>query len=218
MKILYEDEYLVVCVKPSGVVSEDNGREDCMPYLLRQCVGGEIAVIHRLDREVGGVMVYSKNSKTAGALMKSFSDSGEKHYLTVVSGVPEESGMYEDLLLHDSKVNKTYVVKRERKGVRKAKLLFERLGSVPCDDSSISLVRVQLLTGRTHQIRVQFASRKMPVAGDARYGSRIKCGMALFSYRLSFLHPVTGESLSFSHLPEKVFPFSKFEECLLSLT
>ncbi len=211
MKILYEDEYIIVCIKPSGVVSEDNGKEDCMPHLIRQYADGEIAVIHRLDKNVAGVMVYSKNASTAGKLTESFRDSGEKIYLTVVSGNPDDCGELNDLLFHDSKVNKTYVVKRERKGVRKAALRYEKLGTVECDDDCISLLRVKLLTGRTHQIRAQFSSRRMPVAGDARYGSKIKCPTALWSYSLSFLHPVTGERMSFSQLPDKVFPFSKFD-------
>lgn len=212
MKILYEDEYLVVCLKPSGIVSEDNGKEDCMPHLLGECVDGDIAVIHRLDKPVGGVMVYSKNKNTAGSLMKSFQESGEKLYLTVVSGKTEDSGELCDLLFHDSRANKTFVVKRERKGVRKAKLFYERLGTVPCDDSVISLLKVRLITGRTHQIRAQFASRKMPVAGDKRYGSSVRCPVALWSYSIRFIHPVTGEEMCFSHLPEKAFPFSKFKE------
>ena len=135
-----------------------------------------------------------------------------KEYLCVCEGEFENTeGVMEDLLFKDSKKNKSFVVKRERKGVRKAKLLYEKLGTVPCDDSFISLVKVKLITGRTHQIRAQFSTRKMPVAGDARYGSRIKCQMALWSYSIKFLHPVTKEEMKFSSLPEKEFPFSKFD-------
>ena len=206
MELLYRDERLVVCVKPAGVLSEDRG-EDSAPALLRAGIGGYIGVVHRLDRPVGGVMAFSRDPRITGKLTQSFMQTGEKTYLAVVSGDPGDGGVYEDLLYHDPRTNKTFVVKRMRAGVRQARLRFQTLASEQSGEQRLSLVRVTLETGRTHQIRTQFASRGMPIVGDRRYGSRIASeGIALWSAQISFDHPDDGRRLTFFKEPPAGFP------------
>ena len=196
MNILYEDKALIVCQKPAGVLSEGE-----MPALLcEQLSLKECFVVHRLDREVGGVMVFAKTKKAAAALSKSVQDKTlKKEYLATVEGeVTPEKGEMRDLLFRDAKKNKSFVVKRERKGVREAVLDYEVLESREIDNGMASLVKIHLHTGRTPQIRVQFSSRKHPLVGDSRYGSRIKHDIMLWSHRLIFPHPDTGEEMEFS--------------------
>lgn len=197
LSILYCDSHMVVCVKPAGVLSQDSG-ENGMPALLRRQLGVEyVAVIHRLDREVGGVMVYGLSPKGAAALSRAVQERRlEKTYLAVLRGVPEEpSGTLEDLLFHDKTRNKTYVTDRLRKGVKDASLDYAVLKT----GAGRSLVRVRLHTGRTHQIRVQFASRRLPLVGDGKYGGK-EPGMPLllWAWRLTLPHPVTGEEMTFT--------------------
>lgn len=209
MTVLYNDDVCVVCLKPAGVLSEDKG-DACVPALLRQTLGKPVWPVHRLDRAVGGVMVYSVNEAWTGRLSQALSDSGEKTYLAVAAGETAESGTFRDLLYHDPRVNKTFVVQRQRKGVREAALDYVTCGRAQTDGETLSLVRVRLHTGRTHQIRVQFASRGMPLAGDRRYGSRIASPVALWSCAVSFIHPKTGQTVRFSHPAPDVFPFTLF--------
>ena len=197
MNIFYETKHLLVCEKPVGTVSEEGG----MPEALREELGGEIYCVHRLDRAVGGLMVYARNKKAASALSALIAGGGlTKEYLAIVPDkLEEDNGRFEDFLFHDRQKNRSYVVKRERAGVKKAELEYEKLNR----DGTLALVRVQLLTGRSHQIRCQFASRSMPLAGDVKYGSTVRdTGIALFSHRLSFIHPFTGEKLDFTAFPE----------------
>ena len=197
MNILFEDESIVVCQKERGVLSE-NGAKGApgMVELLQQCCESEIYPVHRLDKPVGGVMVYAKTQKAAAHLSKQVADrSFDKQYIALVHSHPEEKqGRMEDLLFFDRGKNKSFVVKKERRGVKKAVLEYECIST--CDEKS--LVKVKLLTGRTHQIRVQFASRKMPLFGDRRYGASDDSKLlALWSHSVSFTHPVTGERMSF---------------------
>ena len=206
IKLLYEDRDLVVCIKPVGVLSEGEGT----PALLKElCQCENIYCISRLDRAVGGVMVYAKNAATA-AKLSSAMGAGElkKEYLAVVHGRPElENGVMRDLLFKDSAKNKSYVVKRMRKGVREAELEYSLLDA----KENISLVKIKLHTGRSHQIRVQFSSRKMPLVGDVKYGSTCKdCNIALWCEKIEFPHPRGGENLSFSAQPPEAFPWNKF--------
>ena len=204
-EIIYQDKYLAVAVKPAGVISESPG----MPELLRDCLGGEFFCVHRLDAGVGGVMVYARTGQAAGRLSAAVAQrSLTKEYLAVVQGRPaQDRGVLRDLLFHDKGRNKTYVVDRMRKGVKEAELEYTVIGCV--DD--ISLLRIRLHTGRSHQIRVQFASRALPLLGDARYGSKIRnCGIALWSERLCFPHPITGKSLDFRQAPPEIFPWTEF--------
>ena len=198
-KVLYSDRDIAVIVKPCGVISEDGEGSVC--NLIRESLGvNDVYPVHRLDRGVGGVMVYALSKKAASSLSRAATENAiEKVYLAVVHGAPEEEkGIYTDLLFKDSKKNKSYVVTRERKGVRYAELSYEVLSS----DGEKSLVRVKLHTGRSHQIRVQFSSRRMPLFGDRKYGaSDDEKEIALFSHRLTFPHP-SGEVMTFSELPE----------------
>ena len=198
--ILYLDNAILVCVKPAGILSQGapEGGTDLPVLLSRQC-GGQVYPIHRLDRGVGGVMVYARTKPAAGALSRAVQLGAlKKEYLCIVSGGPEAAeGIYRDLLFHDSTRNKTFVVQRLRKGVKEASLSYRVLDT----SGTRSLVRIQLHTGRTHQIRVQFASRGMPLLGDRKYGGEPAEQIALWSCHLSFPHPDTGAALSFQQSP-----------------
>ncbi len=198
--ILYLDNAILVCVKPAGILSQGapEGGTDLPVLLSRQC-GGQVYPIHRLDRGVGGVMVYARTKPAAGALSRAVQLGAlKKEYLCIVSGGPEAAeGIYRDLLFHDSTRNKTFVVQRLRKGVKEASLSYRVLDT----SGNRSLVRIQLHTGRTHQIRVQFASRGMPLLGDRKYGGEPAEQIALWSCHLSFPHPDTGAALSFQQSP-----------------
>lgn len=192
MQILYSDRDLVICVKPVGLDSEHE-----LPNALKENLGGELYPIHRLDKNVGGVMVYARTKFAAAALSKAVQEGTMvKEYVAMVHGDPGECGDWTDLLWKDSSKNKVFVVKRERKGVKKARLEFQRL-SLGQD----SLVRVRLHTGRSHQIRVQFASRGFPLVGDHKYGARDGAtAPLLFSCCLTF--PWAKESRRFEALPD----------------
>ncbi len=197
LEVLFCDSDIAVVVKPVGVISEDG--EGSVPSLIRATLGVEnVYTIHRLDREVGGVMVYALSKRAAAALSRAVMENAlEKIYLAVVHGAPSDaSATFCDLLFKDSKKNKSYVVDRERKGVRRAELSYETLDT----KGEKSLVKVKLHTGRSHQIRVQFSSRKMPLCGDRKYGSSEKCDIALFAHSLSF--PYGGKILTFSAMPK----------------
>ncbi len=188
MEILYSDKQIVVCVKPVGLDSE---------HEVPQALGGEIYPIHRLDKNVGGVMVYAKTRQAAAALSRAVQDGSlVKEYVALTHGTPPETGDWEDLLWKDSVKNKVFVVKRERKGVKKARLEFRRVRA-----GEPSLVRIRLHTGRSHQIRVQFASRGFPLVGDHKYGARDEAtAPMLFSCCLSF--PCGGQTLHFEAYPQ----------------
>ena len=195
MEILFSDKDLAVVIKPVGVSSEDCAGG--MPELLRQALGGQVYPIHRLDLNVGGVMVYAR-TKAAAAKLSAAVQEGTmvKEYRCLVHGTPPESGTFDDLLWKDSKKNKVFVVRRERKGVKKASLEFTRL-----TQADPALVHVRLHTGRSHQIRVQFASRGFPLVGDHKYGSRdAATAPMLFSCRIRF--PWKGSTLAFEAFPQ----------------
>ena len=210
IEMLYEDPQLAVCVKPVGVLSQCDGEED-MAALLRKQLGGEIFPLHRLDRNVGGVMAFARTAGTAAALSAQIQNGGfVKRYLAVVGGVPKPlAGEMSDLLFKDSRSGRSYVVNRPRKGTKEARLAYSTIAGT----DGKSLVLVRLFTGRTHQIRVQFASRRMPLLGDGKYGSRDKsCDIALWSHRLTFTHPTSGEELSFCSLPDiSDYPWNIFD-------
>ena len=212
-EILFEDKYLVVAVKPVGYLSEPGPGKN-FPAVLQEQLGKPVFTVHRLDKIVGGVMVFAKDSKTAGKLANLVAqrDIG-KEYLAVLRGVPaEKEATLEDLLFRDSSKNKTFVVKRMRKGVRDASLQYWHLDTAEKAGQKLSLVRVQLHTGRTHQIRVQFSSRQLPLLGDIRYGSKDPdCTAALWSWRLCFRHPVTGQTVDCKRLPDGEYPWNLFD-------
>ena len=192
MDFLFSDKDIAVCVKPVGLDSEME-----FPAAIKEALGGEIYPIHRLDKNVGGVMVYARTKQAAAALSKAVQEGTMvKEYVAMVHGTPPESGDWEDLLWKDSKRNKVFVVKRVRGGVKKARLEFHRLSQ-----GETSLVRIRLHTGRSHQIRVQFSSRGFPLAGDHKYGSRDpRTEPMLFSCRITF--PYKAETKSFEVLPD----------------
>ena len=202
-KILYEDPHLLLIEKPVGIPSQES-EGDCVPKRLAER-GYPVKVVHRLDKPTGGVMVYARTDKAAAKLsaLVGQHDVFVKEYLAVVQGVPAQAeNTLTDLLYHDVRKNKSYVVDRARKGVREAKLNYAVLETVTTDEGTFTLVRVRLHTGRTHQIRVQFASRKMPLYGDSRYGGVKGANLGLWSHRLTLLHPITGESICTESNPD----------------
>ena len=220
LDILYEDKHLLVVIKPVGTLSQSDENESSdMISILKEYLAekGEkpyIGLVHRLDRNVGGVMVFSKNPTITGKLSVAIMERNfTKEYVTIVHNSPDEhSGIYKDLLFKDSSKNKSFVVKRMRKGVKEASLEYEVLEEKESDQGIISLIKVGLHTGRTHQIRVQFSSRKMPLLGDGKYGSTDnKCEIALWSYRLSFTHPLSKKSMDFKKEPPSSYPWNEFK-------
>ena len=192
MKILYADRGIVACIKPVGLDSETE-----VPAALKAELGGEIFPIHRLDKNVGGIMVFARTKSAAAALSKAVQDGQMiKEYVAMVHGTPPESGDWEDFLFKDSRKNKVFAVKKERKGVKYARLEFSRLKG-----GEQSLVHIRLHTGRSHQIRVQFSSRGFPLVGDHKYGSRDSAtAPMLFSCRITL--PWNGENRIFEALPD----------------
>lgn len=209
-EILYEDKHIICVVKPYGVMSQGNENTrslatDIADYLKEKGESSDVFVVHRLDKTTGGVMVYAKTKKAAAKLSTMIAENKLfKTYLAVVGGtIEKESDTLSDLLYHDKQKNKTYVVKRERKGVKEAYLTYNVLGVKEYAQNTATLVKVKLHTGRTHQIRVQFASRKFPLVGDRKYGSTILCeNIALWSHCLEFEHPFSGENMVVSALPD----------------
>lgn len=196
MEILFEDNSVIVCVKPQGVLSQQgrDGEKDMLTLLSSHC-GCEVYPVHRLDKDVGGVMVYAKTKSAAAELSAQVSDRRmEKIYLAVAPASEEYSeGTMEDLLYFDRQKNKSFTVKRERRGVKRA--LLEYVSEK--NSGGFALYRVKLHTGRTHQIRVQFASRKIPLLGDRKYGGAQNECIALWSHKISFMHPETKDRMSF---------------------
>ena len=192
MEILYFDKDIAVCIKPVGLDSEKE-----VPSALQEALGGNIFTLHRLDKNVGGIMVYARTKAAAASLSKAIQDGAmAKEYVALVHGTPPEQGDWEDLLFKDSSKNKVFVVKRERKGVKKARLEFARL-----TDSDPALVRIRLHTGRSHQIRVQFSSRGFPLVGDHKYGGKDDSSAPmLYSCQIAF--PYRGKDFCFSSLPD----------------
>lgn len=192
MEIIYKDNDIIVCVKPVGIDSET-----ALPNELKAEFEGEIYPLHRLDLNVGGVMVYARNKSTARELSRVI-QQGEmiKEYVAIVNGRPPKEGLLEDLLFKDSKRNKVYLVDRERKGVKKAKLEYYCI-----EEGKETKVRIRLHTGRSHQIRVQFAGRGYPLLGDHKYGARDEHkSPMLFSCKITF--PYKGREYSFERMPE----------------
>jgi 23S rRNA pseudouridine1911/1915/1917 synthase len=192
MEILYSNKHLAVIVKPVGMDSEHE-----VPQALSEMLGGDIFPIHRLDKNVGGVMVFARGKAAAATLSKAVQEGAMvKEYIAMVHGSPEESGDWSDFLFKDSSKNKVFVVKKERKGVKKARLEFVRL-----TNEDPATVRIRLHTGRSHQIRVQFSSRGFPLLGDHKYGAKDEFSAPrLFSCRITF--PFGGRQYCYQALPD----------------
>lgn len=207
MDILYQDRDILVCIKPARVLSTDE--PGGLPDLLRQALGepnGDIRTVHRLDRVVSGVMVLARNAKAASELSRQIrEDQFQKEYLAVVHGCPQApQGTLTDLLYRDKARRMTMVTQTPAKGVQEAILDYE----VQNTGSSLSRVRILLRTGRTHQIRVQFSSRGMPLVGERKYAERNDpCEIALWSHKIGFTHPATGEYMEFSKQPPQTYPW-----------
>lgn len=207
ISILYEDRDVCVCLKPCGIVSEEGG----LPDRLSAALGGSFYCVHRLDKAVGGVMVYARNERAAAALSQQTAERKmEKLYLAVIPDALEnDSGLMEDLLYRDKAKNKSYVVKRMRRGVKDARLEYRILER----REGLALVQVRLHTGRSHQIRCQLASRRCPILGDGKYGSALRTDeIALWSAFLAFEHPAKRERMEFSALPQGAF-WERFDYC-----
>ena len=218
IKIIHMNKKYLVAIKKPGMLAEESGDALSLPLLVKKELlergdKDSIYTVHRLDRQVGGLTLLARSPDSASYFTDLIAKREiVKRYLAVIKGVPEATeGFYEDLLFRDSQKNKTYVVDRERKGVRDAKLSYRLIESKETESGVLSLVEIRLYTGRTHQIRVQFASRKTPLYGDSRYGSGDKKDMpALFAYSLSFAEK-SGKEVSFSASPEKIFPWTLFD-------
>ena len=209
LKILYMDRDILVCIKPARVLSTDE--PGGLPSLIRTALGDEkadVRTVHRLDRVVSGVMVLARNPKAASELSRQIrEDEFEKEYLAVVHGKPgQNSGTLMDLLYRDKARKMTMVASAPAKGVQEALLDYEVQNSV----SDMTRVRVLLRTGRTHQIRVQFASREMPLVGERKYCTlEDPCEIALWSHRIAFTHPYSGKPMEFSKEPPRVYPWTE---------
>ena len=192
MEILFSDSDIAVCIKPVGMDAEHE-----VPQALREQLGGEIFTLHRLDKNVGGVMVYARTKSAAAQLSRLIQENKViKEYVAQVHGLPPAQGDWEDLLFKDSRKNKVFVVKRQRAGVKSARLEFTRL-----TNNDPALVRIRLHTGRSHQIRVQFSSRGFPLIGDHKYGARDEAAAPML-YSCCITFPYKGKDSQFSHFPQ----------------
>lgn len=207
IEVIYADEAIAVCVKPPRVLSTDE--PGGMPELVRQALGTEdVRTVHRLDRVVSGLMVLARSAQTASELSRQIrEDRFEKEYQAVIHGEPEDKeGRLTDLLFRDKARKMTLVVPEMARGVQPAALRYQVLGS----NQQLTRVRIWLETGRTHQIRVQFASRDLPLVGERKYSTLDDpCEIALWSYRLAFCHPITGEPMEFIKEPPRVYPWTE---------
>ena len=208
MEIVYVDDEIVVCVKPARVLSTDE--PGGVPELVRQALGdprADVRTVHRLDRVVSGLMVLARTPQAASEISRQIRENQfEKEYLAVVHGTPAETeGRLCDLLFRDRARKMTMVAAEPGKGVQPASLRYRVLNRT----DGMSRVRIQLETGRTHQIRVQFASRGLPLVGERKYSTlEDDCQIALWSYSLAFTHPGSGQRLEFTLEPPDTYPWS----------
>ena len=208
MDFLYLDDLIAVCVKPARVLSTDE--PGGMPELVRDALGdpgADVRTVHRLDRVVSGLMVLARSAAAASELSRQIRDDQfGKEYLAVIHGCPDSpAGRLTDLLLRNKQERKTYIVQEPAKGVQEAILDYQVLNKT----DKLSRVQIRLITGRTHQIRAQFSGRGMPLVGDRKYATLDDpCEIALWSYRLSFSHPVTGQAMEFTLEPPEIYPWT----------
>ena len=209
LEILYSDRDILVCIKPARVLSTDE--PGGLPDLIREALNdpkADVRTVHRLDRVVSGLMVLARNAHSASELSRQIRENEfQKEYMAVVHGHPvENSATLRDLLGRDKARKMTYVADAPAKGVQEAVLDYQVVSS----SDAFSKVRIQLHTGRTHQIRVQFASRQLPLVGERKYSTlEDDCEIALWSYRLAFVHPTTGEKVEFTAQPPEIYPWTE---------
>lgn len=213
MDVLYFDEHIVVCVKPNRILSTDEpgGLPDCLREHFA-LPNGDFRTVHRLDRVVGGAMVLGRNAGAASDLSEQIRlGTFDKEYLAVLHGCPsEKEGILEDLLGRDKARKMTYIASKNGKGIQKAKLFYQVLES----SGDLTLVRVKLYTGRTHQIRVQFSGRGYPLVGERKYAVlNDDCEIGLWSHCIGFSHPQTKERLTFISMPPDRYPWNLFSYC-----
>ena len=210
MDFVYMDDDILVAIKPARVLSTDE--PGGMPQLVREALGdgeADVRTVHRLDRVVSGLMVLARNAEAASELSRQVRQGEfEKEYMAVVHGKPEQTeGTLRDLLYRDKARRMTMVAAEPAKGVQEAILHYRVMDA----RENLSKVRIQLETGRTHQIRVQFASRGMPLVGERKYSTlEDPCEIALWSCRLCFRHPKTGKTMTFFREPPAVYPWDIF--------
>ena len=208
MEILYQDADILVCIKPARILSTDE--PGGLPDLVREALGdpkADVRTVHRLDRVVSGVMVLARNAKAASELSRQIRDNEfSKEYLAVVHGVPEKKeGTLKDLLYRDKARRMTMVASEPGKGVQEAVLDYRVLSQT----ETMSRINIRLHTGRTHQIRVQFSSREMPLVGERKYCTlEDPCEIALWSHKIGFTHPGTGEKMVFAKEPPSEYPWT----------
>lgn len=210
IEIIYQDPQILVCVKPAGVRSTDE--PGGLPSLLREALGdpkADVRTVHRLDQVVSGLMVLARTRSAASELSRQIrEDQFGKSYMAVVHGQTGNKDTLRDLLLRCKPERKTYVVHHLEKDVQEAILDYETLGRT----QDLSLVSIQLRTGRTHQIRAQFSSRGWPLVGDRKYSLlEDDCPIALWSCKLTFTHPATGEAMVFEKAPPAIYPWTEFD-------
>lgn len=210
MQIEYIDDKIIVCVKPAGVLSTDEAGG--LPELVRTALGDEkadVRTVHRLDRVVSGLVVLARGAQAASELSRQIREGDfGKRYLAVVHGAADSEGSFEDLMYRDKAERKSYITTVPAKGVQEAKLNYRCIGR----REGLSLVRIELITGRTHQIRCQFSHHGLPLVGDRKYSLlEDGCDIALWSEQLSFAHPSDGRPLSFFKEPPPLWPWEMFE-------
>ena len=208
MELVYVDEDVLICLKPARVLSTDE--PGGVPDLAREALGdseADIRTVHRLDRVVAGLMVLARNAKTASELSRQIRENEfYKEYMAVVHGCPgQDSGTFRDLLGRDKARKMTFVAAGPAKGIQEAVLDYNVVGK----HEEMTRVRICLHTGRTHQIRVQFASRGMPLVGERKYSTLDDpCEIALWSSSIAFTHPKTGKRMEFIHQPPEIYPWT----------
>ena len=211
IEVCYQDEEVLICVKPARVLSTDE--PGGLPELLRLQLGqpqGDLRTVHRLDRVVSGLMVLARNPAAASELSRQVREGEfQKSYYAVVHGIPEkERDTLEDLLGRDKARKMTYVAEQPGKGIQQASLSYRLLDSI----QSFAKLEIRLHTGRTHQIRVQFASRGFPLVGERKYSTLDDpCEIALYSQGIGFRHPVSGNWMQFRHEPPEAYPWNLFK-------
>jgi len=218
--IMHKDKHFVICQKPCGISSQKShdGKESMIELIARKLdiKPESVYPVHRLDNPVGGTMVYGITKEGAREFGHIVSENRmQKRYFAVVSGIPQENeGVLNDLLFKDSSKNKSFVVKRMRKGVKEASLEYKALATCEYMGNTYTLLDVLLHTGRTHQIRVQFASRKLPLTGDRKYGSgKDSLPLGLWSHSIGFVNPFTGKEEVFETEPDwNEYPWKIFDK------